>query len=460
MNDDKTIFAPASAIGKAGVTVFRISGVEALQAIKQLCVPADDPEPRKASLRIVKHPITDEIIDRAVVLFFQAPESFTGEDVVELHTHGGRAVANAVVDALSALPRFRIAEAGEFTRRAFENGKMDLTEAEAIADLVHAETEAQRKQAFRQMEGALGNLYGNWQERLSQGLAWMEASIDFSDEDLPDDLMDKQTADLKALRKEIMKHLDDKHRGERLREGFSIVLLGPPNAGKSSILNALARRDAAIVSPTAGTTRDIIEVHLDLGGYPVILADTAGLKDLSPETLEEDVELVSHGKIEVEGIRRAQVRAANADLKIIVFDGAHWPKMDKTSQGLIDKDALVVVNKSDLIKTKKPAAGKESIHPLFISALTGAGIDALLKKLEHEIEHRFVGTGSPPLTRARHRAALEECADHLGRALQSKQADLRAEDVRQAMRSLGRITGRVDVEDLLDIIFRDFCIGK
>ena len=460
MNDDKTIFAPASAAGKAGVAVFRISGKRALEAISHLCIPSDKLEPRKASLRKIRDPGTGETIDLALVLFFQAPDSYTGEDVVELHTHGGRAVTGAVVDALCNLPHFRFAEAGEFTRRAFENGKMDLTEAEAVADLVHAETEAQRKQAFRQMEGALGKLYEDWRVRLTLGLAWMEASIDFSDEELPEDLMKQQIAALRDLRDEIATHLNDNHRGERLREGFSIVLLGPPNAGKSSLLNMLARREAAIVSPTAGTTRDVIEVHLDLGGYPVILADTAGLKAPSPQALAQGDRSANHNAIEAEGIRRAHARAADADLKIIVFDGELWPKVDKTTQDLIDEDALVVVNKSDLIEAKKQGAGKPGFFPHFISARTGEGINALLRKQGQEINRRFADLGAPPLTRARHRAALEECTDHLDRALQATQADLRAEDVRLAMRSLGRITGHVDVEDLLDIIFRDFCIGK
>jgi tRNA modification GTPase len=449
MNDDLTIFAPASATGRAGVAVFRISGKEAARAVTHLCAPADLPAPRTAVLRDIKNPLTGEIIDHALILFFQSPNSFTGEDVVEFHTHGGRAVTNAVIGALQSLPGFRLAEPGEFTRRAFENGKMDLTEAEAIADLVHAETEAQRKQALRQMEGTLGKLYEGWRERLTHILAWTEAAIDyFADEELPPDLIEKQTAALSALRFEIARHLDDNHRGERLREGFSIVLLGAPNAGKSSLLNALARRDAAIVSPIAGTTRDVIEVHLDINGYPVIVADTAGLRVLSPESLAKG------GEIEIEGIRRARARAAEADLKIVVFDGAFWPITDDATQSLIDADTLVVVNKSDLI-----AANAKS-GPLFLSALTGAGIDALVQKIGEEIARRFADAGTPPLTRARHRAALETCAEHLDRALGAQQTDLRAEDVRLAMRSLGRITGRVDVEDLLDIIFRDFCIGK
>ena len=443
MSNDQTIFAPASAAGKAGVTVFRISGKEAQRVITDLCMPHVLPAPRFAALRDIKHPKSGEVIDRALVLFFPAPHSFTGEDVVEFHTHGGRAITNAVIDALSALTHFRLAEAGEFTRRAFENGKMDLTEAEAIADLIHAETETQRKQALRQLDGALGRIYEDWRARLARSLAYMEAAIDFSDEELPPDMLEKQSTVLCALREEIAAHLNDNHRGERLREGFSIAILGAPNAGKSSLLNALARREAAIVSPTAGTTRDVIDVHLDIGGYAVTLADTAGLRD-------------SSDAIENEGIRRAHSRAAQADLKLLVFDGTTEP--DAETLALIDAEALVVVNKKD--KGSIAPETISSIGSCSLSALTGEGIDDLLQKLAQEIERRFMDKGTPPLTRARHRSALEECLAHIDRALQAPMADLRAEDVRLAMRSLGRITGRVDVEDLLDIIFRDFCIGK
>jgi tRNA modification GTPase len=439
--DSQTIFAPASAVGKAGVTIFRISGAEATQAVTRLCVPRELPAPRLATLRDIKDLNSGEVIDHALILYFPAPHSFTGEDVIELHTHGGRAVTNAVIAALRALPHFRLAEAGEFTRRAFENGKMDLTEAEAIADLVHAETEAQRKQALRQMDGALGKLYEDWRHRLSHSLAYVEAAIDFSDEELPEDMIEKQSAALRILRDEILNHLNDNHRGERLREGFSIAILGPPNAGKSSLLNALARREAAIVSPTAGTTRDVIEVHLDIGGYPVILADTAGLR-------------AANDSIESEGVRRAHLRAADADLKLIVLDGTS-SSPDEFVRDLIDANTIVVLNKSDIANV---ANTKKDSLP--ISALTGSGIDDLLQKLAQEIAHRFDATSAPPLTRARHRAALEECVENLARALQAQQVDMCAEDIRLAMRALGRITGRIDVEDLLDIIFRDFCIGK
>jgi tRNA modification GTPase len=440
MQSNTTIFALASAAGRAGVAVFRASGTGARDVIARLCRPNTLPSPRVAVLRKIHHPVTGELIDHALVILFKAPHSFTGEDVVEIHAHGGRAIMAALTECLRALPDFCLAEPGEFTRRAFENGKLDLTEAEAIADLVDAETETQRRQALRQFEGALGKLYEDWRMRLAHVLAYLEAAIDFADEDLPQDVTDQQTATIRDLTEQITRHLNDGHRGERLRTGFSIAILGPPNAGKSSLLNALAQRDAAIVSSIAGTTRDVIEVHLDLGGYPVTLADTAGLRK-------------SVDAIENEGIRRALQRAERADLKLIVFDGAVWPRRDATTEALVDKDSVVVVSKGDLL-TSNP-------QPLTsISVATKAGIPQLIQRLTQEIEARFGATEAPPLTRARHRAALEECAEHLQRSLHVAQAELRAEDVRLAMRALGRITGRVDVEDLLDIIFRDFCVGK
>jgi tRNA modification GTPase len=455
MLHDATIFALASAAGRGGVAVFRISGAHAVGAVSKLCRPSDVPPARQALLRKIHHPETGEPIDEALLLYFQAPHSFTGEDVVELHTHGGRAITNAVIEALRSLEHFRLAEPGEFTRRAFENGKMDLTEAEAIADLVDAETEAQRRQALRQYEGALGKIYEDWRGQLTRSLAYLEAAIDFSDEELPEDIAAKQMKALQELATDIDQHLQDGHRGERLRDGFHVAILGAPNAGKSSLLNALARRDAAIVSSIAGTTRDVIEVHLDIGGYPVVLADTAGLRE-------------SVDAIENEGIRRALQRAERADLKLLVFD-ATAAKLDDATLALVDHDAVVVLNKGDLggrqhiefsIEENVVNSEARKPTPMLISSQTGEGIPALLDHVMNEIDRRFTGSGQTPLTRARHRAALEECSQHLQRALAASQSELLAEDVRLAMRSLGRITGRIDVEDLLDVIFRDFCIGK
>ena len=442
-----TIFAPATAAGRAGVAMFRISGARARDIFWLMLGNKEIPEPRTVLYRKVYHPHSGEEIDHSIVLWFPAPNSYTGEDIVEIHSHGGRAVTSAIISALQTLDGFRLAEPGEFTRRAFENGKFDLTEAEAVGDLIHAETEAQRRQAMRQLDGALSRLYEGWRKRLTRSLAYMEASIDFADEELPADLAEKQSAELRTLAQEMDVHLDDRHRGERLRDGFSIAILGAPNAGKSSLLNALARRDAAIVSSTAGTTRDVIEVHLDLGGYPVILADTAGLRE-------------SVDAIENEGIRRALERANHADIKLLVFDGEAWPKRDATTMALADNNTIFVINKSDVLKSGVLGQAPDADDVLFVSAKTGEGIPELLRHLVAEIEQRFGGDAGVPLTQARHRAALVECRDHLNRAMGAEASELRAEDVRLAMRSLGRITGRVDVEDLLDVIFRDFCIGK
>lgn len=442
MKQADTIFALASAAGRAGVAVVRISGSEARQ-IFSLCKPRELPTPRLASLRNLHNPENGDLIDRGLLLWFPAPHSFTGEDVVEIHIHGGRAVLEALVGCLRKFPSFRLAEAGEFTRRAFENDKLDLTEAEALADLVNAETEAQRRQALRQFEGALSQFYENWRLQLTKILAHLEALIDFSDEDLPKEVEEKNISEIRLLIAEITRHLDDRRCGERLRDGFSVAILGPPNAGKSSLLNVLARREAAIVSSMAGTTRDVVEVHLDLGGYPVTLADTAGLRE-SRETIEG------------EGIKRALARAEKADLKLLVFDGEKWPAFDATTAKLKSDNTILIVNKADLIAAPNSHAGID----LFISAQTGQGIAELIDKIIAAIDIYFTNVGPPALTRARHRAALEECSTHLQCALKASAAELRAEDVRLALRALGRITGCVDVEDLLDVIFRDFCIGK
>lgn len=440
-----TIFALATAPGRAGVAVVRVSGPASGDALSALTRKAL-PRPREATLVTLRDPASGEALDDALVLYFTAPRSFTGEDVVELHLHGGRAVVAGVVEALGALPGLRVAEPGEFTRRAFENGKLDLTEAEAVADLVDAETAAQRRQALRQMEGALGVLYDGWRNRLTRSLAHIEADIDFPDEDLPSGVSDAARPVLKALAAEIDAHLDDKSRGERLREGLHIAIVGAPNAGKSSLLNALARREAAIVSARAGTTRDVIEVHLDLGGYPVVLADTAGLREAAADEVEE------------EGIRRALDRAARADVKVAVFDATALPALDPATVALVDADTVVVLNKTDVAGPQAVQVAGQGALP--VSARTGAGLAALEARLTAFTADRLAGSGAPALTRARHRKALEECRDALRRALTAPLPELIAEDVRLASRALGRITGRVDVEDLLDVIFRDFCIGK
>jgi tRNA modification GTPase len=439
-----TIFAQATPPGWGGIAVFRISGPDAFTALAAL-TGRPPPPARQIRRARLADPATGEILDEALVVSFPKPNSYTGEDVVELHVHGSSAVATAVVRALGAMPRLRLAEPGEFTRRAFENGKLDLTAAEAVADLVAAETDAQRRQALRQLDGELGGLYEGWRSEIIASLARLEAYIDFPDEDLPRNIISNMQRTLDRIGGAIRRHLDDNRRGERLREGLYIAILGAPNAGKSSLLNRLARRDAAIVSATAGTTRDVVEVHLDLGGYPAIVADTAGLRE-------------SEDEIEREGVRRALDRASRADLKVAVFD-ASASVPDPHTVAVVDDDTLVVINKTDLPAARRDAtiAGRRT-HPL--SALTGAGLDEFLFELETLLRSKLELAAAPALTRQRHRGALVDCAAALQRASAAGPSELVAEDLRVAARALGRITGRVDVEDVLDAIFRDFCIGK
>lgn len=440
-----TIFALASGSGTSGVAVIRLSGTKANFALETL-TNKPLPTPRLATLALLVD--RDGVaLDKALILRFEGPASFTGEDVVELHLHGGRAVIDGVISALGQIEGLRPAEPGEFTRRAFENGKMDLTEAEALADLIHAETEAQRKQALRQMDGALSALYEDWRHRLVGALAYAEAGIDFSDEELPEGIEEEAKDKVRILDREIAAHLADGHRGEMLRDGVHIAILGPPNAGKSSLLNLLAKREAAIVSDQAGTTRDIIEVHLNLGGYPAILADTAGLRE-------------SGEAIEAEGIRRALARAEQADFKIVVLDGKDWPAVDDVSRGQIDQNCFLLLNKAECLSRITDNLSINGVDALPVSVKENTGINQLLARLEQEIEKRCGADTAPALTRERHRQQLEITRNHIADYLQNPDTVLGAEDLRLATRALGRITGRVDVEDLLDVIFSDFCIGK
>ncbi|MCB9988008.1 MAG: tRNA uridine-5-carboxymethylaminomethyl(34) synthesis GTPase MnmE [Rhodospirillales bacterium] len=447
-----TIYALASAPGRAGVAVVRVSGHGAYTSLQALS-NKEPPPPRSSALRTLINNNNGETIDHALILAFKGPASFTGEDVVEYHLHGSRAVINALLAALAGQPGHRLAQPGEFTRRGFENGKMDLTAAEAVADLIDAETEEQKAQAMAQMEGSLSRLYEGWAADLTHALAYMEADLDFADEDLPDGIAAQVFPILDKLNQQITAHLDDNHRGERLRDGIQIAVIGEPNAGKSSIVNALARRDVAIVSPEAGTTRDIIEVHLNLNGYPVILADTAGLR---PDQIGEE----GQEGIESEGIRRAIRRAREADIKLLVFNGARLPDLDMYTLEMADKDALIAINKMDLYNGTIPTINGQK--PVSLSIKQGEGVETLLKIMTERIEAMMGhhNNAAPALTRVRHREALEECRAALIRALSQSMPELIAEDTRLAIRALGRITGRVDVEDLLDVIFQDFCIGK
>lgn len=434
-----TIFALSSAPGRAGIAVVRISGPEADAAVAALTkrpLPAE----RKTELRTIFDQSNNERLDVALIVRMPAPRSYTGEDVVELGLHGSRAVVTGVLTALARVPGLRPAEAGEFTRRAVENGRLDLTQAEAVADLVAAETDAQRRQALNQMAGALGGLYEDWRARLIRAAAWLEASIDFADEEIPPEALAGSRAALAAIAGEIGAHLDDGRRGEILREGLHVAVIGPPNAGKSSLINALAQRDVAIVSDIPGTTRDVLEVRLDLGGYPVILADTAGLRE--PE-----------GVIEREGVRRARARAEAADLRLLVLDGAAAEPAAGLDPRLMAAAELTVWNKSDIASRKWPGQG--------ISAKTGEGLGELIAELSRQAKDRL-GSDSPALTRLRHRQALEKAGESIAAALRSdeRSPELAAEGVRVALTEIGRITGRVDLDDLLDVVFRDFCVGK
>lgn len=401
------------------------------------------PDPRDAALRSLRH--DGCVIDRALVVWFPGPNSFTGEDVAEFHVHGGPAIIEAMIAAFTALGG-RPAEPGEFTRRAFEHGKMDLTEAEGLADLIDAETEGQRLQALAQMSGSLKQLYETWRERLITILASIEGEIDFPDEeDVPDALAATAGPPIDGLIAEMDVHLDDAHRGERVREGLSIAIIGAPNAGKSSLLNRLARREAAIVTDIPGTTRDIVEVRLVISGFPVTLADTAGLR--------ETAEIV-----ESEGIRRALARAEEADIRIGVIDSTDVSRNQESRLPLRPGD-LAVLNKSDLKEPKVPALPCWSIA---VSAKSGAGLDQVEAWLEDTVGTLLSAREVPALSRARHRRAVTEGRKALerGRAMLSRAPELAGEDVRLAIRAMESLTGRIDVEDVLDRVFSQFCIGK
>lgn len=443
-----TIYALASGAARAGVAVIRISGSGADGALAAL-TGKPLPTPREAMLAALLDPQTGELLDKGLALRFPGPRSYTGEDVVELHIHGGLGVTAAVLDALGRLPDLRLAEPGEFTRRAVLAGKMDLTAAEGLLDLIDADTDAQRRQALRQAGGALRKLYDGWRARLVAGLAHLEAAIDFPDEDLPESLITEFRTGMGDLAREMTDHLKDGHRGERLRQGLMVAIVGPPNAGKSSLLNALARRDAAIVSARAGTTRDVVEVWLDLGGYPVLVADTAGLRDAADE-------------IEAEGVKRARHWAGTADLKIAVFAADALPAEGSTGGlDLVDENTVIVVNKTDLARSDWKR-GKAGLGLYKMSLTTGEGVEGFIQGFSREVARCLeMGlSGAPVMTRVRHREAVIDCLGALDRALSAALPELAAEDLRLAARALGRVTGAVDVEELLDVIFRDFCIGK
>ncbi len=441
-----TIFALSSGAGRAGVAVIRLSGPHAAEVLEALCGRL--PEPRRASLRAINDPLTKIPIDRGLVLWLPGPASFTGEDTAELHVHGGRAVVKALLGALASVPGCRPAEPGEFARRAFANGRIDLTAAEGLADLIDAETEAQRRQALAQSSGVLAKLYEGWRNELIEASALVAAAIDFSDEaDVSGQAVRDADAIAQSLQQKLRRHLDDGHRGEILRDGFRVVLAGPPNAGKSSLLNALARRDAAIVSEEAGTTRDVIEVRLDLDGMPVIVADTAGLR---PEA--------EAGAVEREGMRRTLEWAQGANLVLWLDDGRPGAESRELEPGTTSATVRRVRTKADLMVNEELEAGI-----LALSAKTGAGLDEL-QWLIAEAARDAVGTTGEDalLTQARHRHLVTTAVASLEEYLASPagELELRAEDLRRAGDALGRITGRIDVEEVLGAVFGRFCIGK
>jgi len=442
-----TIYALSSGPGISGVAVVRVSGKDTAEVVKKL-TGEELPSPRVATLKKFNKIDTNELIDEGVIIWFPGPNSYTGEDLAEFHVHGSRAVVSALHSSISKIKNCRLAEPGEFTKIAFQNGKINLLKAESIADLVSSETEIQRKQAIKIMSGKSSNQFNSWREKLLKILSHIEAKIDFPDEDLPKDILSEIQKTSDQISSEIKKILDDQKVGERIREGFKIAIVGPINAGKSSLLNYLSKRDVAIVSEIAGTTRDVIETHLNLDGYPVVVSDTAGIRD-------------SKNEIEKKGIKLALNRAEDADLKLVIIDAKN---VDFTGvlKDLVDENAILVVNKSDLLNGKLNDKLKKYDH-ILISIKNNSNLDKLILKIKSKLENKFLSHGDILITRERHRQHLEQCINHLQNFKNkngSEEFDKAAEDLRLATRHLGMIVGKVDVEEILGSIFNDFCIGK
>ncbi|KAG0193826.1 mitochondrial splicing system protein [Apophysomyces sp. BC1034] len=460
----QTIYALSTSPGKAGVAIIRVSGNQAQEAMQRMAGLAVA-EPRKAYFRRIRHPLTGQVLDRGLVLWFPGPHSFTGEHTVEFHIHGGNAVVKSVLNALNSMENFRMAEQGEFARRAFYNDKLDLTELEGLADLLNAETEVQRQLALRQAEGGLRIPYEAWREQIIFCMANTEAVIDFGeDEQIEDDVLDKVAKDILDLRNSIQHHLNDSRVGEIVRSGIQVAIVGPPNAGKSTFLNRLAKREAAIVSDIPGTTRDVVEVTLNLGGYPIVVSDTAGLRE-------------SKDMIEMEGVKRAKSRLRTSDIKICLLSLGQLHiesdriSIDKIVRDVIDNETFVILNKQDIsegMDTVKLAKAVERVTGArkvwTMSCKTSQGLDIFLQDMIGILKARFDESIASPvlITQARHRQHLEDCVKSLNAFLDMPMEDvvLSAEELRQAANALGRITGRVDVEDVLDVLFGQFCIGK
>ena len=442
-----TIYALSTGPGISGVAIIRISGPEASLVIRSL-TGKQIPKPRMATLRKINNTNTSELIDEGIIIWFPGPESYTGEDMAEIHIHGGKAVIQAVHSSISKLKNCRLAEPGEFTKLAFQNGKINLLKAESIADLISAETEIQRVQAVKIMEGKSSDKFNQLREKLLKTLSFIEAKIDFPEEDLPNDIFNKIKKNSNDVLINIEKILNDQKIGEIIREGFKIAIIGPTNAGKSSLLNNLSNREVAIVSETAGTTRDVIETHLNLDGYPVIVSDTAGIRE-------------SKNEIEKKGINLSLKKAENADLKLVVVD-ARSVDLSGILSNFLKKDAILVINKSDLIKHQLNQISGNIDHVL-ISIKENTNIEKLISKIKDKIKNKFISYDDILITRERHRQHLEQCANHLKNfniKNDQKDIDKAAEDLRLATRHLGMIVGKVDVEELLGSIFNDFCIGK
>jgi len=442
-----TIYALSSGPGISGLAVIRVSGPETKLVIEKITNSAL-PNPRMATVKKFNKINTNELIDEGILLWFPGPESYTGEDMAEFHVHGSRAVIEAIHSSISKIENCRLAEPGEFTKTAFQNGKINLLKAESISDLISSETEIQRQQAIKIMSGKSSDKFNKWREDLLKILSKIEAKIDFPDEDLPNDILKNIKTSSEKIKFEIQKILNDQKVGERIREGFKIAIVGPTNVGKSSLLNYLSRREVAIVSEIAGTTRDVIETHLSIDGFPVIISDTAGIRD-------------SIDEIEKKGIKLAFKSAEDADLSIVVIE----PKnVDFTGflKELISDKSIIVVNKSDLGINEIETEFKK-YDPIYISLKNEKNIDQLISAIKDKLKNQFINSEDILITRERHRQHLEQCVLHLENFKnknESEDFDKAAEDLRLATRHLGIIVGKVDVEEILGSIFNDFCIGK
>lgn len=446
--DNKTIYALSTVFGKSGVAVIRVSGVKAFDVISQMTdLDVSKIVSRKMYLTKFYNPVSRETLDNSLLVAFKSPASFTGEDTVEINCHGSKAVIRSFLTALSALPDFRLAEPGEFSRRSFYNGKMDLTEADGLADLIDAETSLQQKVALQQMGGNLFNLYNDWRSRLVSILSYIEAYIDFPDENIPEDTVFKIENGVFKISEEIEKHIQDNKIEERLRDGFKVVIAGPTNAGKSSLINAIVKRNVAIVSDIAGTTRDVIETYVDIQGFPVIFSDTAGLRETSDE-------------IEQIGVKLAKDKIAEADFCLFMFDAAvDTPEIFSEYLNKIEVPYLFVANKMDKITEDKKADLIKKGCAL-ISAKESKNISVITETIYKTFQNMYEKGTAQLITRQRYKEALGECLQNLSRFNLHKEIELAAEDIRLACRAIGKITGQVEVDEILDKIFSSFCIGK